>query len=136
MGSLGGVQVRSGSVSSTGVIIQEWKAADAKATFLDDYDRTLVERFTHNYTVFDSLAFQDFSVCGVLKAIVSHMGCIVAGMPKPFRDRRREGVVDEESHDAAMRGILHSRTASAAKRRASATSSITRSSGRSTCWSG
>ena len=81
----------------------------------------------NHYPPFDKGRVKDDLICDVLQPSGAKMDGVVSGSLKDAGNFWRERVVDQELHPAERSGSSRSRTASAAKRRASMTSSASRS---------
>ncbi len=81
----------------------------------------------HDDSPFDEGRVKDDFVRDVLQSSGTKMDGVVSCSLKDARNLWRERIVDQELHPVESKGSSRSRTASAAKRRASMTSSASRS---------
>ncbi len=81
----------------------------------------------HDDSPLDDCALEDHIIIGVLQSKRADMDRVMTSLVEESSKRWRKRVVDQEPHSPAARGSARSRTASAAKRSASRTSSASRS---------
>jgi len=77
--------------------------------------------------VFPLGAIENSRVGSSLHSVVAHVRGIMSCVAQTFSDKRRKRIIDEKSQETERSGNSRSRTASAAKRRASSTSLAFRS---------